>query len=180
MFLKRKSQFFCCHLGWSSLICEQLWVKYRGGPLKERTHLLAVLVALKMSPTIDQLSRVLHMPKSSAQTLIQEGFAYLQNVVDEVNWDDRLSPLNHTTHFPYYVSFFVIQGIAFFPQFSCISGYTLFCDTVPVACFCGSVPENFQPKYSGPGCFFKGFNPLEKVGPEVLRRKGVGPCRWGL
>ena len=47
----------------------------------------------------------------------------------ETNPATRLSPLNHTTHFPYFVSFFV--------------------DTVPVGCFGGTIPENYQPKYAG-------------------------------
>jgi DDE superfamily endonuclease len=48
----------------------------------------------------------------------------------DIKWEDRLSVLNHCTHFPYFVSFFL--------------------DTVPVACFGGEVPENYQPKYAGP------------------------------
>ena len=48
---------------------------------------------------------------------IKEAFAYLADVVDDIQWDSRLSHLNHVTHFPYYLTFFVV--------------------TVPIACFAG-------------------------------------------
>ena len=51
------SPFF--HAGFPPEVCEGLWLKYHGGPLTERSHLLAVLIALKMNPTVDQLQRIL-------------------------------------------------------------------------------------------------------------------------
>ena len=117
--------------GFSAETCEQLWLKYGDrGPLKERQNLLAGLVSLKTSPTEGQLPRVL--PGASRFVRINEikdAFAYLADVVDDIQWDSRLSHLNHVTHFPYYLTFFV--------------------DTVPFACFAG-ISENIQPKYAGP------------------------------
>ena len=98
-----RKQFFS---GFSPRVCEQLWVTYGKG-LKDRNHLLAVLISLKMNPTVDQLQRVLGMSRTRAFEFIEEGFLHLQSVVDEVKWDDRLSVLNHTSHFPYFVSFCV-------------------------------------------------------------------------
>lgn len=93
--------------GFTPHVCEQLWLKYgNAGPLRERKDLLNVLVVLKMDPTVDQLHRVLGEPRGAMEK-VRECFAWLVNVVDDVKWDDRLSPLNHTSHFPYYVTFFV-------------------------------------------------------------------------
>lgn len=116
--------------GFPPSICEGIWLKYGSkGPLKERTDLFAVLVTLKMDPTTSQYPLVLRESRSTGHEKLKQMFAWLQTVVSDIDWDDRLSPLNHTTHFPYFVSFFV--------------------DTVPVACFGGVNPENFQPKYAG-------------------------------
>ena len=81
--------------GFSAEICEQLWLKYGDRvPLKERQNLLAVLVSLKMSPTEGQLPRVL--PGASRFVRIneiKEAFAYLADIVDDIQWDNRLSHL---------------------------------------------------------------------------------------
>ena len=98
------------------------------------SQLLAVLLCLKMNPlriessflkgrkptlarhhcslflTGDQLSRVLHVPRATAQRFLNDAFGYLVTVVNDINWEDRLSTLNHCSHFPYFVSFFVKKG----------------------------------------------------------------------
>jgi hypothetical protein len=54
---------------------------------------------------------------------------FLQDVVAEINWQDRLSELNHCRRFPYYATFFL--------------------DTVPVSCFGGETQRlTYQPKYA--------------------------------
>lgn len=99
------------------------------GPLKSRDDLMAVLLYLKMSPTADQVPRLLGAGRTTTIEKVTECIRFLHDTMHEISWDDRLSEINHCTHYPYYVTFFL--------------------DTVPVACY-GGITELYQPKYASP------------------------------
>ena len=94
------------------------------------------------------------MPRETAYSLLNECFAWLQNVLQEVHWEDRtrwhqvslclrLSPLNHTSHFPYFVTFFVGWVMAWSKLFSMRTPFRLHVlQEAP--------PENFQLTYAAP------------------------------
>lgn len=52
-------------------------------------ELLNVFLALKMSPTVNQMSRVMDEGRNEVYDSVRDSFAYLQTVVDEIHWSDK-------------------------------------------------------------------------------------------
>ena len=48
-----------------------------------------MFLALKMAPTVNQMSPVMDEGRSEVADALKDAFSYLQMVVDEISWNDK-------------------------------------------------------------------------------------------
>ena len=85
---------------------EEFYLKYGAQGLLSREDLFQYLFFLTQSPTWDNSA---HMSRSdSSDDIYMQNVgrvrAYLNAMINEIWWPDRLSPYNHNPHFPYLVT----------------------------------------------------------------------------
>ncbi len=99
-----------------------------------------------MFPRRSQVKRVLGCTRYELQYTVLPALHFLALVMDEIYWDDRLDPRNHSPHFPYL--------------------FTGMVDTFPMHVLNPSCKEVrnalLNPKYGG--CVFKGQLAIDFLG----------------
>ena len=94
----------------------------------------------------DSLALIVFMPYVISLQSGEEPFPYLNGVVAEIRWAERLSELNHVPHFPYFVTYYV--------------------DSIPIASIGGILCDVlFNPKYAG--CVYKVTVAIDSLGNIV-------------
>lgn len=92
--------------GYSPYILSYVWRKYGGEttPIQNPKDLYRIYTYIHRYPRWRQCKRDLEYSKWCVSKKLMPHMTYLASVMDEIHWEDRLSPYNHTPHFPKYVT----------------------------------------------------------------------------
>ena len=92
-------------MGLTAVAAEEWCIKYGHSDYISREEMFRFLFWMKNSPSYDTASFTSWSSCSDTAFVasVKKVREYLNQVVDEINWEDRLSPYNHTPHFPYFV-----------------------------------------------------------------------------
>ncbi len=74
---------------------------YLGTPVPDPLILYLIYKYLHLYPGRNQVKTVLGCTRFHLQYVILPALHYLCLVMDEIHWNDRLDPRNHTPHFPF-------------------------------------------------------------------------------
>ena len=119
-------------IGVDCVTAEEFYMKYGAEGLLSREDLFQYLHFLRQSPSWDNCA---YQSRSDcSDNVFMENVSrvrtLLNSVVDEIWWEERLSPYNHNPHFPYFV--------------------THFTDSMPICSVGGELSDVlFNPKYAG-------------------------------
>ena len=97
-------------MGIDAYSAEEFWLKYGHDDLLPREHLFRFFFFLKHTPP----HRCAHLLSGATGCSAEAWWAsvhhvrsYLNGVVAEIRWAERLSEWNHVPHFPYFVTHYV-------------------------------------------------------------------------
>lgn len=87
--------------GYDGKLVEAMWEKYGIPNSIQWAHFVQALAYIHLYPTRRQSSIVLGCSASTLQETVLPHLITLANMINEIRWDDRLNPFNHTPDFPY-------------------------------------------------------------------------------
>ena len=119
-------------MGVDAVTAEEWYMKYGHEGHISREEMFRWFFWMKNSPSYDTGAFCSRSDCSDAdfKASVKKVTQYLNQVVNEIFWTDRLSPWNHTPHFPFFT--------------------THFADSMPICALGGSLSDIlFNPKYAG-------------------------------
>ena len=97
-------------MGIDACSAEEFWLKYGRDEILPLEHLVRFFFLLKHTPPhrcAHLLSRATGCSKEAWWASVHRVHSYLNDVVAEIEWAERLSEWNHVPHFPYFVTHYV-------------------------------------------------------------------------
>lgn len=92
--------------GYDEEILTYVWNKYCGinTPIAQPKHLYQIYKYIHKYPRRTQCHEDLGVGRTQVQCRLFPQMEWLANNMDEIHWEDRLSPWNHSPDFPYFVT----------------------------------------------------------------------------
>ena len=87
---------------------EEFWMKYGRPELLDRESLFRFFFWMKRTPPTESGAFMSHAECSEVawRQSVARAREYLNHVVQEIRWADRLNPFNHCPHFPFFMTHF--------------------------------------------------------------------------
>ena len=134
------------YMGLDAYSAEEFWLKYGREDILPHEHLFRFLFFLKHTPPygcVHLLSGAKGCSEDAWWGSVHRVRSYLNGVVAEIRWPERLSEWNHVPHFPFFVTHYV--------------------DNMPIACMGGILCDAlFNPKYAS--CMYKVTVAIDSLG----------------